>query len=63
MKSSLVDITVRVHFETEKAYRVSIDGDNDNAVWIAKSQCELECTGLYSEITLEEWLAKEKGLI
>ena len=42
MKSDLIDVTVQMHAETEKAVLVSDDGDKDKAVWIPKSQCEIE---------------------
>lgn len=70
MKSDLVDITVQMHVETEKAILVSDDGDKDNAVWLPKSQVEVEFHPSMKErgngiatITLPEWLAKDKGMI
>lgn len=63
MKSDLIDIKVKLHHETAKAILVSDDGDLQRAVWIAKSQCEIEAKGAYHELTLPEWLAKEKGFI
>ena len=63
-KSDLIDITVCRHAETDKAVLVSDDGDKANAVWIPKSQCEIDegqCG--YITITLPEWLALEKELI
>lgn len=62
--SNLVDISVTLHAETDKAWRVSDDGENDNAVWIPKSQAELEHKkGVLYELTLPEWLAIDKGLV
>lgn len=68
MKSDLIDVTVQKHAETAKAFLVSDDGDKSKAVWIPKSQCEIEakaCVGGedFYELTLPEWLAKDKGLI
>lgn len=68
MKSDLIDIVVQMHAETEKAVLVSDDGDKDKAVWIPKSQCEVEPKAVvkgerFHTITLPEWLAKDKGLI
>jgi len=63
MKSDLIDIAVQLHHETEKAWRVSDTGENDKAVWIPKSQAELEPDGGVHLLTLPEWLANEKGLI
>ena len=59
------ELTVHLHHETEKAILISDDGDDDNAVWIAKSQVEISERLKYNaiEIVLPEWLAKEKGLI
>lgn len=67
MKSDLIDVTVCKHAETEKALLVSDDGIQSNAVWIPKSQCEIESKkegGASAWIlTLPEWLANDKGLI
>ena len=70
MKSDLIDVAVQMHAETEKAVLVSDDGDKDKAVWIPKSQCEIEFDSSMkirgkgsAMITLPEWLAKERGLI
>lgn len=63
MKSDLVDIEIKIHLETEKAWLVSDDGDRSNAVWIPKSQAQIETESRTSIMTLPEWLATEKGLI
>ncbi len=63
--SDLTDIDVQVHAETAKAWRVSTDGDHDTAVWVPKSQCELELSArsnTMGTLTCPEWLAIEKGL-
>ena len=62
--SDLCDVTVRVHHTTERAVLVSDDGDPEKAVWLPLSQVEVEtkANGI-AEITLPEWLAKERGLI
>ena len=72
MKSDLVDVTVRKHAETPLAILISDDGVQSNAVWIPKSQCEIERVednrvedsgrSLWT-LTLPKWLAKDKGLI
>jgi len=62
-RSSLIDVAVQLHHETEKAWLVSDDGDKKNAVWIAKSQAELEPKGKVHILTLPEWIATEKGLV
>ena len=60
----MMQITMRILHETEHAVRAT-DGTPDEAVWLPKSQIEIEPSatlGLH-EITLPEWLAKEKELI
>lgn len=63
MKSDLVDIRVILHHETERAVKVSDDGDEKNAVWLPKSKIEIARDGGCWEVTLPEWLAIEKGLV
>lgn len=64
MKTSLADIEVYVHFETEKAFLVSDTGDKEDAQWIPKTKCEVDYTKKpYATLTCEEWLAQEKGWI
>lgn len=63
-KSDLIDVTVQVHAMTDRAVRVSDDGDDKNAVWLPLSQVEvLKRPRGIALITLPEWLAFEKGLI
>lgn len=62
-KSDIIDVSVMLHHETEKAWLVSDDGEKDNGVWIPKSQAELEKDGNIYVLSLPEWLAKDKGLI
>lgn len=45
-------------FETEKAYHFY---DGKLTVWLPKSLCEWDKDA--KEMTMEEWLAKDKGLI
>lgn len=65
MKSNLHDIEVQIHAITDKACLVSL-GDRAKAVWIPKSQAELDQssdiapTGI---LTAPEWLLLDKGLI
>lgn len=65
MRVDLIDLTLCLHVETEKAVLVSDDGVRSTAVWIPKSQCEIEPANAkgFINITLSERLAKEKGLI
>ena len=59
-RSSLIDLTVILVHETEKAWLLD---DGSKKCWIAKSQGELEARGPTWVLTLPEWLAQEKGLI
>jgi hypothetical protein len=64
MYGNLIDLTLHLHHETEKAILVSDDGDSDNAVWLPKSMCEIEVLKSNTiEVTLPETMAMEKGLI
>ena len=60
-----VDIEVTLHAETALAILVSDDGDEDNAVWLPKSQIEYSprIQGDIINLTIPEWLATDKGLI
>lgn len=63
-RSDLHDLTMMLHRETDKAVFVSDDGDIRRAVWIAKSQIEIErMPGSIVVVTAPEWLATEKGLL
>ena len=57
MKSNLIDIEARLVHQTEKAWLLDINGD-DEPVWIPKSAAEFD-DGV---LTLPEPLALEKGL-
>lgn len=73
---ALTDLTVCLHHETDKAVLVSETGDGMKAVWLPKSQCEVERTGKTTKaksasgekvwpvvvVTMPEWLAINKGL-
>lgn len=64
MKSDLIDVTVQLHHETERAILVSDDGDREKATWIPLSQCEiLKRPNGIAIVTMPEWLALDKGLI
>lgn len=64
-KSDLIDVAVVRHAETEKAILVSETAHKEDAVWLPKSQIEIENDGHknFVTVTLPEWLAKDKGLI
>ena len=64
MKSDLVDVTVQVHAWTDRAIRVSDDGDDAHAVWLPLSQIEvLKRPKGIAIVTMPEWLALKEGLI
>jgi hypothetical protein len=64
MRSDLIDLTVQLLHETDKAVRVT-DSTPDKGVWLPKTQIEIEPAdkGGLHVVTLPEWLAEEKGLI
>lgn len=64
MKSKVIDIDGAIEAKTEKAVLFH-DGDESKAVWLARSQIEIEETEVAGivTVTLPEWLALEKGLI
>lgn len=56
----MIDLPVTVRVETEMAYGILDEGDEDGPlIWLPKSQCEVD-DGI---LTCPEWLAQEKGLI
>ena len=57
--SNLIDITMQIFAETPKAVLASDTGDKKDAVWLPRSQIEIDG----DTITMPEWLAQEKGLI
>lgn len=62
--NKLVDLSLHIHHETEKAILISLNGNREKATWLPKSQIEYEEDrhgGV--EVTIPEWLAKEKELI
>lgn len=64
MRSNIIDITLQLLRETEKAVQVT-DSNPGEAVWLPRSQIEIapaETATLYV-VTLPDWLAQEKGLI
>lgn len=64
-KSDLVDVAMIRHAETDKAILVSETGERETAVWLPKSQIEIENDGQknFVTITMPERLALDKGLI
>lgn len=62
-ESDLVDVELHLHWETDKAWRLSNDGDNDSAEWLPKSQAERDGEGIVSTYTMPRWFAEEKGFV
>ena len=66
-ENNCVELSVYLHMVTDDAYLVSDTGDNDDAVWVPRSQCEsdFDRDSIDSDIELEvqEWIAKDRGLI
>lgn len=60
-----IDLTMRLHHETDRAVLVSDDGEEKHAVWLPKSQIEYEKAKSpgHVVVTLPEWLATDKGLV
>lgn len=66
MRSDLADLELMIHAETEKAVRVSDDGDDKRGVWLAKQHLEFEgpiVAGKAQMITMPQWLAEKEGLV
>ena len=75
--SDLIDLTMALHHETEKAILVSDDGDPKRGKWLPKSAVEFVRVpeGKVAqrqvggpkypvvEVTMPEWLAIDKGLV
>lgn len=64
MQSELVEIEMQQHAVTDRAIRVSKDGDDRAAVWLPLAHIEVEPRrrGVVL-VTLPSWLAYEKELI
>jgi len=61
-RSDLIDLTLNIHAETEKAIAVSDDGST--YIWLPKSQIEYAERGdSIVEVSMPNWLAVEKGLV
>lgn len=67
MPRELTDLTLTFHAEGPNAWLLSDDGDRDKAIWLPKSQVEIDddspSEGDSVEVTLPVWLAKKEGLI
>lgn len=64
MAHDTVDIEMQQHAITDRAIRVSKDGDDDAAVWLPLAHIDVEPKkrGVVL-VTLPSWLALEKELI
>jgi hypothetical protein len=61
-----VILELECHAATSKAVLLSDDGEEDNAVWIPKSQIVSgghREKGESGEFEIKEWIAVQKGLI
>jgi hypothetical protein len=57
-KREIIDITVEIRAETEKAYQVF---DGKITVWVPKSQVEYDPDN--KTIAMPAWLATDKGFV
>lgn len=66
-RNELVDLTLALLAETELAILVSDDGTEKKAVWVPRSQVEIErlkpSGSNEAIVTMPSWLAQSKGLI
>jgi hypothetical protein len=63
-RPELVNLVMRLHYESGGAILVSEDGEEAHAVWLPKSQVEwADMENGRVEVTCPVWLAKDKGLI
>jgi len=59
-----IELSLSLHFETEKAVLVSLDGNKEASVWVPKVFVEIkERKGTVIEVMIPERMAYEKGLI
>ena len=65
MKSNIIDIVGVIHHQTDAAILFSETGDREKAVWLPKSQIEIERDGPkgFDTVSMPEPLALDKGLI
>lgn len=62
------EIEIKVHAVTDKGARISLDGEDKNAVWIARRYVDMGKArdlerGQITKIEIPEWLALKEGLI
>lgn len=66
-KGDILDVEVALHRSTDRAVFVSLDGDVSKAVWLPKSQIEIEVKRkdgmlVLCEAQIPQWLAEQEGL-
>lgn len=61
-KPYLIDLTVFVHYQTDKAILVENLDTNSDKVWLPLAAVEIEGAGTYVTLTLPRRLAEERGL-
>jgi len=59
------ELSMVLHHKTARAVLVSDTGEKDDAVWLPLSQISVgqDSVDDILQITMPEWLAKDKGLI
>lgn len=65
-KSDLIDLEMVQHHVTERAILVSLDGDRKKAVWLPLAHADVvtkNAARAIVDVTIPEWLAKERGLV
>ena len=59
-----IEIDMHLHAETDLAVRVSDDGEDKHAVWVPRSQVEIEPKkGSRVVVKMPVWLAEREGLV
>jgi hypothetical protein len=58
--SKIIEVSLFLHYETDKALLLSETGEKKDAVWVPKSQVENYGDGTYG---MKESLAIEKGFV
>lgn len=64
--AEFVDLDVHVHVVTQRAIRVSLDGEDDNAVWLPRSMCKIDSEPERNtdvSIGVQDWIAEREGLV
>ncbi len=67
-KSDILDIVVVMHRSTDKAVFVSEHGDVAEAVWLPRSQIEINFRRkdkgvVFYDLQIPQWLAEQEGLV